>query len=640
MSDTASDLRRRQNKRDESIRLKMEKDLAKKRPTAARQRSSRSKAAPGTVSALRPSPPMTVPQDMTVHEAAQLMAAKREDCVLVISDESHLSGIFTAKDLAFRVIAAGLKPSATSVQDIMTPNPMCTRIDTSATEALDLMVTRGFRHLPVVDEEGDVSGVLDITKCFYEAMSKLERAYDSSKKLYEALEGVQTEMGTAHHQPAPIIEYVESLKKRMAGPDLASVLDGRPPAWVTVKTSVREATQLMKDNHTTAVLVMDGQNLAGIFTSKDVVLRVVAPGLDAANCSVVRVMTPHPDCAPSTLSIQQALRKMNDGHYLNLPVTDEEDTIVGMVDVLKLTYATLNQVNSMGGANGSTDEVVEEEGPMWNKFWGAANDDGEDTGSVISGSDTPSRSFTGPATTNPTAPTPSTSVINPFSDHIPPLPVHQASNTPNREEDSPVKPGDSVSALESGDVFSFKFKAPGVLGGSGGRIHRFACAPDRGIDHVKSVVKDRLSADELSEVSNDFGVSYVDDDGDVVLLATDDDLAEAVVVARRASKDKLQLYIHHPRTRASLGTRPNKSLLPEMPSTPSPAAQTKHADSPTLKAPAGTNAAEKRRAESSSSAAASSKQPLDVSTLLLPGAIALLAVAVVGVFVASRSSKS
>lgn len=64
----SSDLRKRQTKKDEVIRQKMEKDLAKKRPTAARSRTASRKAAPGTVSSLKPTPPMTVPADMTVHE--------------------------------------------------------------------------------------------------------------------------------------------------------------------------------------------------------------------------------------------------------------------------------------------------------------------------------------------------------------------------------------------------------------------------------------------------------------------------------------------------------------------------------------------------------------------------------------------
>ena len=67
----------------------------------------------------------------------------------------------------------------------------------------------------------------------------------------------------------------------------------------------------MKENHTTAVLVQDQGSITGIFTSKDVVLRVIAAGLDPATCSVVRVMTPHPDFAPMDMSIQSALRKMH-----------------------------------------------------------------------------------------------------------------------------------------------------------------------------------------------------------------------------------------------------------------------------------------------------------------------------------------
>ncbi|CCG83283.1 CBS and PB1 domain protein [Taphrina deformans PYCC 5710] len=576
----------------------MEKDLAKKKPTAARQRSSR-KSAPGTVSSLKPTAPMTVPTDMTVHEAAQLMAAKREDCVLVISPESHLAGIFTAKDLAFRVVSQNKNPASTLVSEIMTPNPMCTRIDTSATEALDLMVTKGFRHLPVVDEDGDVSGVLDITKCFYEAMEKLERAYSSSKKLYDALEGVHSEMG-ASHQPAPIIEYVETLRKKMSGPQLESILDGTAPTWVTVKTSVREATTLMRENHTTAVLVMDGQNLAGIFTSKDVVLRVIAPGLDSGVCSVVRVMTPHPDCAASTLSIQDGLRKMNDGHYLNLPVTDEEDNIIGMVDVLKLTYATLEQVHSMNTSG--------EEGPMWNKFWTSVGDDNE--GSVVSASDTPSRQ-------SHRAESHSSRAIDPFSSDISPLPItHEV-----HEYDSPVKPGDSISAHREDEPavpdadapFVFKFKAPS------GKVHRLTLAPSAGLAAFRSLLTDKLGA-EVSEVTEDFGVSYVDDDGDVVSITTDEDLAESVSLAMRTKKDKVDLYVHHPEGAAVPVVKPAPAHSPFIEKLEDATADVKEKIADRVQAATG-------------------KEPMvpGVSNdLLIPGALVALAVVIVGVFAISR----
>jgi len=294
--------------KNQAIRRKMEADLNKKRHNPTRPRHTR-KAPPGTVLALKPSQALQIKPTTTVAEAAQLMAAKREDCVLVTDDDDRIAGIFTAKDLAFRVVGAGLRARDVTVAEIMTRNPLCARTDTSATDALDLMVRKGFRHLPVMDENQDISGILDITKCFYDAMEKLERAYSSSRKLYDALEGVHSELGSNH--PREIIQYVEALRQKMAGPTLESVLDGMPPTTVSVRTSVKDAAALMKENHTTAVLVQDQGTITGIFTSKDVVLRVIAPGLDPATCSVVRVMTPHPDFAPMDMSIQAALRKMH-----------------------------------------------------------------------------------------------------------------------------------------------------------------------------------------------------------------------------------------------------------------------------------------------------------------------------------------
>lgn len=45
------------------------------------------------------------------------MAAKRSDCVLVVDEDEHLSGIFTAKDLAYRVVAESLDARYFAIQD-------------------------------------------------------------------------------------------------------------------------------------------------------------------------------------------------------------------------------------------------------------------------------------------------------------------------------------------------------------------------------------------------------------------------------------------------------------------------------------------------------------------------------------------
>jgi hypothetical protein len=92
----------------------------------------------------------------------------------------------------------------------------------------------------------------------------LERDASSSRKLYDALEGVQTELGST--QPQQAIQYVEALHSKMSGPTLESVLDGMPPTTVSVRPSVRDTAALMKEHHTTAPLVQDHGSITGIFT--------------------------------------------------------------------------------------------------------------------------------------------------------------------------------------------------------------------------------------------------------------------------------------------------------------------------------------------------------------------------------------
>lgn len=93
----------------------------------------------------------------------------------------------------------------------------------------------------------------------------MERAFGSSRKLYAALEGVEREW--TKENTGPMNEYIENLRESMSCPTLESVLDGTPPAQVRYKTNVREIAIMMKNLHTTAVLVTKSHTLQGIFTS-------------------------------------------------------------------------------------------------------------------------------------------------------------------------------------------------------------------------------------------------------------------------------------------------------------------------------------------------------------------------------------
>ncbi|KAL0255380.1 hypothetical protein I308_100184 [Cryptococcus tetragattii IND107] len=568
-SSPASDTRRKQSKRDESLRKKIESELSRKRPGSnTNQQSNGSKrtskrAQKGTVAGLRPSPALTVPEGMSVADASQLCAAKRADCVLVVDEEEGLSGIFTAKDLAFRVTAEGLDPRSTSVAQIMTKNPMVTRDTTNATEALQLMVSRGFRHLPVCNEDGDVVGLLDITKVFHEALAKVERGSTATSQLSAALAGVQSELGPGlNHNPqaAAMLAYVETLRERMALPDLTTVIDTRSaPPTVTPRTTVREAARLMKERRTTAVCVMEANagtsavsgvsggnvipKIAGIFTSKDIVLRVIAAGLDASRCSVVRVMTPHPDTAPPTMVVQDALKKMHNGHYLNLPVVEADGRLIGIVDVLKLTYATLEQIESMN------EDRSNESGPMWSRFFeglpGAGGDD--DTASIVSASerpDTPSRSHLGHGRGL-------SSMTSPISEI---MPNDSASVVDDNISDLGGKhgPASSVAApalpVDDG-TYIFKFRTPS------GRTHRFQARHDS-YELLRDIVAGKLLTDpfftapgakegeavHLPDPSN-FTLHYTDDEGDLVTMTADSDVADAVRIARGQKSDRIVLLV-------------------------------------------------------------------------------------------------
>ncbi|PMD20605.1 CBS-domain-containing protein [Hyaloscypha hepaticicola] len=621
---TMSASRQKQSKRDEAIRRKIETDLSKKKHTTGRARQTR-KAPPGTVLALRPSQALQIKPNTTVAEAAQLMAAKREDCVLVTDDDDRIAGIFTAKDLAFRVVGAGIKASNVTIAEIMTKNPLCARTDTSATDALDLMVRKGFRHLPVMDENQDISGILDITKCFYDAMEKLERAYSSSRKLYDALEGVQSELGSS--QPQQIIQYVEALRSKMSGPTLESVLDGKPPTTVSVRTSVKEAAALMKENHTTAVLVQDQGSITGIFTSKDVVLRVIAPGLDPANCSVVRVMTPHPDFAPMDMSIQAALRKMHDGHYLNLPVMNEAGEIVGMVDVLKLTYATLEQINTMS--------TGDSEGPAWNKFWLSLDNETE---SVMSGdgSHHHSHAHGGRSLMSPDLSRGHEKIVDASV-----APGDSASHTGAESPSHSVVTGPAETPAEE-VPFPFKFKAPS------GRVHRLQVIAAHGMAELIEAVIAKLGS-EVEAVggvatfedgklgASGFALSYLDDDGDTVSITTDHDLLEAIIIARQGRRDKVDLFVHDPEKPPISATLDPHPVIASQPTPPPSTIRGRK------KVVSDDEESEEEVPVRRTKRAAPAPAPEQViagvpNELLLPGAIVTLAVVIVGVFALTRAS--
>jgi CBS domain-containing protein len=92
----------------------------------------------------------SVERDTPVTECARLMTAGKIGA-LIVMDGERLIGIFTERDALNRVLAGGLDPGTTKVSEVMTKDPYCIRPTTTVGDAMKLITSRRFRHLPIVD---------------------------------------------------------------------------------------------------------------------------------------------------------------------------------------------------------------------------------------------------------------------------------------------------------------------------------------------------------------------------------------------------------------------------------------------------------------------------------------------------------
>ncbi|KAJ0258946.1 PB1 domain-containing protein [Hirschfeldia incana] len=303
-----------------------------------------------TVKKLRLSKALTIPEGTTVFDACRKMASRRVDAVLLTDTSALLSGIVTDKDIATRVIAEGLRPEHTLVSKVMTRNPIFVTSDSLAIQALEKMVQGKFRHLPVV-ENGEVIAILDITKCLYDAISRMEKAAEQGSALAAA---------ASSSAPYP---FIETLRDHMFKPALSTIItEHSKVALASPSDPVFVASKKMRDLKVNSVIISVGNKILGILTSKDILMRVVAQNLSPELTLVEKVMTPSPECASMETTIVDALHIMHDGKFLHLPVLDKDGYAAACVDVLQITHAAISTVeNSSGAVN-----------DMMQKFWDSA----------------------------------------------------------------------------------------------------------------------------------------------------------------------------------------------------------------------------------------------------------------------------
>lgn len=448
--------------------------------------SSRSMGLGGerTVKRLRLSRALTIPETTSISDACRKMAARRVDALLLTDSNALLCGILTDKDIATRVIARELSLEETPASKVMTRNPVFVLSDTLAVEALQKMIQGKFRHLPVV-ENGEVIALLDIAKCLYDAIARMERAAEKGKAIVAAVEGVEKQWGQSGSGPNT---FIESLRERVFKPSLSTVISEHSKIITVAPTdTVLMAAKKMHEFQASCVIATVDNKPKGILTSKDILMRLIAANLPAKSTLVEKVMTPNPECATVDTSIVDALHTMHDGKFLHLPVVDRDGCVVAVGDVITITQTAVATIGNTAGASN------EASASMMQNFWDSAmgpTDEDDDTRSEGS-----------------------------------------------MKASSEVEAGRPLSHSASlPHTFAFKIED------RKGRMHRFIC-DTRSLTDLITCILQRLGDD--IDRKNLPSILYEDEDHDKVVLASDSDLNAAVEHAKLLGWKGLKLHLDY-----------------------------------------------------------------------------------------------
>jgi len=110
------------------------------------------------------------------------------------------------------------------------------------------------------------------------------------------------------------------------------IIEQQQPVTAPSTMSVRDAAKIMKQRRVGAMMVVEGGLLAGVFTERDALNRVVADDRDAQTTTLADVMTRNPRTVSPDASFTSALELMHQGHFRHVPVV-ENGRPIGMISV-------------------------------------------------------------------------------------------------------------------------------------------------------------------------------------------------------------------------------------------------------------------------------------------------------------------
>jgi len=123
--------------------------------------------------------PAAVSPEASVADSIRTMLDRHVGAVAVIDSERRIAGIFTERDVLSKLALSRLDPETTPVRDLMTTPVELATAETGSSEAFITMIEGHFRHMPVVDNNGKLLGMLSIRNLLEWRIDDLSRELDS-----------------------------------------------------------------------------------------------------------------------------------------------------------------------------------------------------------------------------------------------------------------------------------------------------------------------------------------------------------------------------------------------------------------------------------------------------------------------------
>jgi len=233
----------------------------------------------------------TMPPDGTAVKAAEMMAQRSISSVIVV-DAGSIAGILTETDLLRRVAAKDMNLNEMTVSQIMSWPVEVIPPDISALDASVVMDTKHIKRLPVVDD-GRLVGIVTQTD-----LVQVLTSYGMWKNVQDIM--------------------------------------SKDVAEIQRKAPVAEAAQIMASKKISCIVILDGDDVVGVFTERDLLKRVVALQKDAVHTKMEEVMSSSVMSVPPNYSVLSAKKTMENTNIRRLVVMEDEKLcgIVTQTDIL------------------------------------------------------------------------------------------------------------------------------------------------------------------------------------------------------------------------------------------------------------------------------------------------------------------